>query len=426
VRAFDARTGALRWSWNPLPEGFDASQLAKPEGADYYLGTANVWSTMTVDPERDLIFAPTGNTAPDYYGGRRAGSDFYSSSIVALRGSTGEVVWHFQTVHHDVWDYDVSAQPTLVDIVRAGAVVPAVVQATKMGFVFVLNRETGEPLFEVEERPVPQDGVTGEVLSPTQPFPVKPPPLVPTRVSEDDAWGITPWDRGGCRDRIAKLRNDGIFTPPSLEGTLMVPGNAGGTNWGGVAVDPKRKILFANASHLPFVVSLFPAEEYAARRAAEPGVEISPQRGTPYGMRREMFMSALGLPCVKPPWGTLSAVDLERGEILWQVPLGTVRDIAPIPVPWKAGTPTIGGPLVTGGGLVFIGASLDHYLRAFDAATGEELWKGRLEAPGIASPMTYRARSGGKQFILIAAGGHGDSGSKLSDTLVAFALGGQP
>jgi quinoprotein glucose dehydrogenase len=421
VRAYDARSGALRWAWNPLPEGFD-NATPPPEGALYRTGTANVWSIMTVDEERDLVFAPTGNPSPDFYGGQRNGSDHYASSIVALRGTTGEVVWHFQTVHHDLWDYDVSSQPTLVDLPREGSTLPAVVQATKMGHLFVLHRETGEPLFPVEERPVPQGGVKGEKLSPTQPFPVKPPPLIPASLSEDDAWGLTFWDEGWCRERMRAFRNEGIFTPPSLQGTLLVPGNAGGSNWGSVAVDPVRSVLIANVSHLPFVVSLFPAEEYERRRAAEPGVEISPQRGTPYGMRREIFLSPLGLPCVKPPWGMLTAVDLRRGEILWQVRLGTVRDIAPVPIPWKAGTPTLGGPLVTAGGLVFIGAAMDHYIRAFDIRTGEELWKGRLDAGAIATPMTYRARPGGKQYLVIAAGGHARSGVGLGDALVAYAL----
>jgi quinoprotein glucose dehydrogenase len=292
-----------------------------------------------------------------------------------------------------------------------------------MGHLFVLHRETGEPVFPVEERPVPQGGVPGETVSPTQPFPTKPPPLVPARVTEDDAWGLTPFDRGACRDRIAALRHDGIFTPPSLQGSLMVPGNAGGSNWGGVAVDPVRQVVIANVSHLPFVVSLFPAEEYAARRAAEPGVEISPQRGTPYGMRREAFLSGLGLPCVKPPWGLLTAIDLAKGEILWQRPHGSVRDLAPIPIPWTPGTPTLGGALVTAGGLVFIGATLDHYLRAYDVETGEELWRGRLEAPAFATPMTFRTEGPkGRQVVVVAAGGHARSGSKVSDTLVAFAL----
>jgi len=422
VRAYDARTGALRWSWNPLPETLDPVAGALPPGADYTLGTPNVWAPMSVDAERDLVFAPTGNSSPDFYGGHRGDADRYASSVVALRGSTGEVVWSFQTVHHDLWDYDVPAQPSLVDLRRDGRSVPAVIQTTKMGHVFVLERETGRPLFPVEERAVPGSGVPGETLSPTQPFPLVPPALVPSRVSEDDAWGLTPWDTAGCRERIRSLRNEGIFTPPSLQGSLIVPGAIGGSNWGGVAVDPRRNILIANATHAPFVVTLFPAEEYERRKRADPEAEIRRQRGTPYAVHRERLLSSLGLPCVKPPWGTLSAVDLGSGEILWQVPHGTVRDLTPIPIPWRSGTPTLGGPLVTGSGLVFIGAAMDHYLRAYDIETGDELWRGRLEASGIATPMTYRARAGGRQYVVIAAGGHSRGGMKLGDALVAFAL----
>ncbi len=424
VRAYDARSGALRWGWDPVPPEFDRQQAAGSSDAGYLLGTANVWAPMSVDEERDLLFVPTGNTSPDYYGGQRHGLDYYSSSVVALRASTGEVVWRFQTVHHDLWDFDVPAQPTLTSVSREGGrIIPALIQATKMGHLFVLHLETGEPLFAVEERPVPQAGVPGEALSPTQPFPVKPPPLVPHDLRPEDAWGITPWDRGRCRERLEALRFDGIFTPPSLEGTLMYPGNAGGSNWGGVAVDPERQLVFANVMDVPFAVTLFPAEHYERERAAHhPGVEISPQRGTPYAMRRELLLSPLGVPCSPPPWGTLAAVDLVSGDIKWQVTLGTVRDIAPIPIPIEWGTPNLGGPLATASGVVFIGAAMDNYLRAFDAGTGAELWKGRLPAGGQATPMTYRVRDGGRQFVVIAAGGHGRGGTKLGDSLVAFTL----
>jgi quinoprotein glucose dehydrogenase len=422
IRAYDARSGRLRWSWNPLPEGFEPEPGELPEGVDYALGTANAWAPLSVDEERDLVFVPTGNMSPDYYGGGRGDLDLYASAVVALRGSTGEVVWHFQTVHHDLWDFDVPAQPTLATLERDGAKIPAVIQATKMGHLFVLHRETGRPLFPVEERPVPQGGAAGEQLSPTQPFPSKPPPLVPQTLSPDEAWGITPWDRGRCRKQLEQLRFDGIFTPPTLGGTLMYPGNGGGSNWGGVAVDPVRGLVLANVMNMAWAVWLFPAEELERTRAEHPGKEVSPQEGTPYGMRREILLSPLGLPFNPPPWGWLVAVDLATGEFAWRVKLGTVRDLAPIPIPWKAGTPNLGGPLVTGGGLVFIGAAMDDYLRGFDVETGEELWRARLPAGGQATPMTYRARDGGRQFVVIAAGGHGRGGTKLGDSLMAFAL----
>jgi quinoprotein glucose dehydrogenase len=326
-------------------------------------------------------------------------------------------------VHHDLWDFDVPAQPTLTTIVRDGVEIPVVIQATKMGLLFMFHRETGEPIFEIEERPVPQSGVPGEQTSPTQPFPVKPPPLVPHDLSLEDAWGLTPFDKKACKEKLEALHFEGIYTPPQLKkGTLMYPGNAGGSNWGGVAVDPDRQLLIANVMDMAWVVSLLPIEEFEEARRANPGVEISPQRGTPYAMRREMLMSDWDLPCNPPPWGTLSAVDLGTGDIRWQVNLGTIRDLAPVPIPWKLGVPNLGGPLVTASGLIFIGATMDDYIRAFDTETGKELWKGRLPAGGQATPMTYRLSEGGKQYVVIAAGGHGRGGTTLGDAIVAFAL----
>jgi quinoprotein glucose dehydrogenase len=405
VRAYDVRSGELRWSQDLAPPGH-------PRPASGYVrGTPNVWAVMSVDEERDLIFVPTGNPAPDYYG----------SSVVALRGSTGEVVWHFQTVHHDLWDFDVPAQPTLATLEHGGERVPAVIQVTKMGLLFALHRETGAPLFPVIERPVPQNGAPGQTLSPTQPFPVKPPPLVPSSLAPDDAWGLTPWDRGSCRRRLEGLRFDGIYTPPSLEPTLMYPGNSGGANWGGIAFDPERQLAIVNVMDVPWVVQLVPREDYARERDANPGVEFGPQDGTPYGVRRQMLLSPLGVPCNPPPWGSLVAVDMRSGEIRWEVPFGTLRDLMPIPLPITIGVPSLGGPIATASGVIFIAAAMDNYLRAFDVETGEELWRARLPAGGQATPMTYRSRDG-RQFIVVAAGGHGRGGTKLGDHIVAFAL----
>jgi quinoprotein glucose dehydrogenase len=329
VRGYDARTGALRWRWDPIA-GLNA-------------GAANAWGPLSGDAERDLVFIPTGSASPDFYGGERPGDNRWANSVVALRASTGEFVWGFQTVHHDVWDYDVAAQPTL--FLWRGSV-PAVVQATKMGHLFVLDRETGKPLLPVEERPVPQGGVPGERLSPTQPFPVATPALAPQRAGPGDAWGITPFDRKGCREQLGALHAEGIFTPPSLQGTLAVPGNIGGTNWGGVSVDPSRGIIVVNQTNLPFALRLVPREKLKEDLAADPESELGRQEGAPYAMRRHPLLSAIRMPCVSPPWGTLAGVDASTGAVRWQRPLGTIRDLSPVPIPWNSGTPNIGGPSI--------------------------------------------------------------------------------
>lgn len=426
VRAFDARTGAMIWSFDPIPrDPGDPDVATWKDGSHLRTGAANAWSILSADPARDLVFVPTGSASPDYYGGARHGDNRRANSVIALRGATGAVVWSFQTTHHDLWDYDVPAQPVLVTLRRDGREIPAVVQATKQGLIFVLHRETGEPLFPVEERPVPQSDVPGEQSSPTQPFPVKPPPLVPHRLAAEDAWGITPWDRAKCRDVIAGLRNEGIYTPPSLRGSLIFPGIAGGSNWGSVAFDERSQRLYVNTSRTAFVARLIPRDQFDAQKAANTDftAEFSPQRGAPYGMTRRPLLSPFMVPCNPPPWGAIAAVDLAHGEILWESTLGTVRDLAPIPLPIKWGTPNLGGPLATAGGLVFIGAAMDDYLRAFDAESGAELWKGRLPAGGQSTPMTYRLTQDGRQFVVIAAGGHGKMSTRLGDSLVAFSLG---
>jgi quinoprotein glucose dehydrogenase len=417
VRAFDARSGELRWAWDPVPPGW-----ARGDGPGYTAGTANVWSIMSADPARGLIFVPTGNAAPDYFGGNRRGLDHYSSSVVALDAASGQVVWAYQTVHHDLWDYDVPAQPTLFRIEGVGGGGPAVAQITKMGHLFLLDRATGEPLYPVEERPVPQGGAPGETLSPTQPFPTHPPPLHPAALTPEDAWGFTPWDRANCAERIARYRSEGIFTPPSLQGTIEYPGNAGGPNWGGVSIDPESGVLYVNQMRVPAVVTLVPRAEYERLdpRSVEYPEQLDPMAGTPYGLRRSPLLSPLGAPCNPPPWGTLSAVDLRSGKVLWESTLGTTRDQAPFPLWLPLGAPNLGGSIVTAGGVVFIGATTDKFLRAFDASSGEELWRARLPYTANATPVTYRLREDGRQYVVVASGGHG--WSEPGDALVAFAL----
>jgi quinoprotein glucose dehydrogenase len=425
IRAFDVRTGAMSWAWNPLPPGRSDAEVAGT-GEPYVRATTNAWSVFSVDSRRGLVFIPTGNVQLDLFGGDRGGlengRDYYSSSVVALEAATGRVVWHFQTVHHDIWDYDVPAQPVLFDLPTGEGLVPALVQATKQGHLFVLNRETGKPLFPVEERPVPQSGaVPGEYLSPTQPFPVNDAFILrkPT-LTEADMWGFTPWDRGKCQEAFRRYRNEGVFTPPSLQGTLTYPNNLGVMNWGSVAIDPVRNLLLVNTSHVAAITTLIPRAE-ANERIAK-GEWLLAQAGTPYAASWIPLLSPWGAPCNRPPWGTLVAIDLKAGKRIWEVPLGTTRDLAPFPFWLKLGTPNIGGPLVTASGLTFIGATTDNYLRAFDTQNGEELWKGRLPAGPQSTPMTFRLRPDGKQFVVIAAGGHKLLGSKPGDYLVAYSL----
>jgi quinoprotein glucose dehydrogenase len=329
-------------------------------------------------------------------------------------------VWAFQIVHHDLWDYDTPAQPTLATLELEHGERDVVIQPTKQGFIFVLDRDTGLPVFPVEERPVPQSGIAGEALSPTQPYPAHIPALVPQRISPDDAFGLTPWDRAACRAALARARSEGLYTPPSEQGTIVFPMTGGGVNWGGISFDPVEQVLYANTSRAVHLLTLFPAARYRELKANYPDKEVSEQKGAPFGMIREVLVSPLGLPCNRPPWGALAAVDLRGGKVLWQATLGTTEEVAPLAIALATGTPTFGGSLVTASGLVFIGATMDKYLRAFDAKTGAELWQGRLPATGFATPMTYRWQ--GRQYVVIAAGGHGALGTQPGDSIVAFAL----
>ena len=376
VRAYDIRTGELIWYWDPIPPGKEA--VLDDDGNHLYQrGTANVWSIISTDPDLNMIYLPTGNASPDYYGGHRKGLDYYNSSVVALNADTGEVVWHFKTVYHDVWDYDVPSQPTFYDIEKDGKIIKALAQTTKMGLVFLLNRETGEPIFPVEERKVPQGSLEGENLSKTQPFPTKPLPLNPINFDPDEAYGFTFWDRGYCKRTAKKLRNEGLYTPPSLQGSIHYPSAIGGNNWGGPAIDHSRNVMVVNTMNLASLIVMIPRkdcnkslEELAINDTQARFTAIEQNEGIPYCNLRSMgFFSPLGVPCTKPPWGTLTAVDLNTGDHLWNVPLGTSKDIAPFPFWWIKGAPNMGGPTVTASGVTFIAATSDYYLRAFNTET---------------------------------------------------------
>ncbi len=420
VRAYDARTGASKWIFDPIPRSADEDNIDDWKGQSLPVeGHANVWAPMSVDEARGLVFLPTSSPSPDFYGGLRPGDNRYANSVVALNGETGAVVWSFQIVHHDVWDYDVPAQPGLYSVWRDGERHDVVAQVTKTGLVFVLDRDTGEPFLPIEERAVPQGGATGEVLSPTQPFPMLTPPVVPNTLSADDAFGVTLWDKNACVKAIKNSRAKGLYTPPSEQGTLLYPANSGGANWGSAAFDPARNLLVVNMSNIVHHVQLIPADEVAEVEKVFHDSEVSPQKGAPFGMKREVFLSPLGLPCNTPPWGVIAGVDLSTGEIVWRKTLGTVEELAG-GLKIKLGTPNAGGPIITAGGLVFIGAAMDNYLRAFDVETGEEIWKGELPASAQATPMTYEWND--RQFVVIYAGGQSRMGTTLGDSIIAFAL----
>jgi quinoprotein glucose dehydrogenase len=417
VRAYDAVTGKEMWRWDPLE-----SDTARKSGA------ANAWSVISVDEERNLVFIPTGCSSPDYYGGNRLGDNLYANSIVALNASTGKMVWHFQVVHHDIWDYDIASQPMLIDIIRDSRKIPAVAVGTKMGHIFVLDRATGQPLFPVEERDVPVSDIKGEQSSRTQPFPVLPRPLGLQKVSVDDAWGPTSELKKQAEEKIRRYINKGTFTPASLQGTLVTPGNVGGIHWGGMCFDPGKQVLYTNINWLASIIRLIPREDLDADNKKNDKKsmrsETGMQTGTPYVMKRDYLFEIVDnnnwFVQTTPPWGTLNAIDLSTGKDKWQVPVGFMMDTTKYPEAKKWGSLNFGGAIVTAGNLVFVAATRDSYFRAFHAETGELLWESLLPAGGQATPMTYAAN--GKQYVVIAAGGHGKFLTKMGDYIVAYAL----
>lgn len=430
IRAFDAETGQFAWAWD-MDRPDDHGEPAP--GQTYSRGTANSWGPMSGDEALGLVFLPTGNATPDYWGAHRSpGSEKYSSAVVALNIETGQAAWVFQTSHHDVWDYDVSAQPTLVDLPVGGRTVPALIQATKRGQVFMLDRRTGKPIADVQERPVPQGAAQGDWLSPTQPFSTGMPSFDATIWTAASMWGLTPLDQMWCRIKFDEARYEGPMTPPGVKPSITYPSYLGGINWGGVSVDPERKLMIANYSRIANYTRLVPRDAKEAQ-GLEPskngGIHVGQpvaQIGTPFAVFTGAFLSPLNVPCTQPPFGKIAAVDLTTRKIVWEKPLGTGADSGPmgmaahLPIPM--GVPNSGGSLTTRSGLTFIAATQERAIRAFETATGKLLWRAPLPAGGHAAPMTYSSPKTGRQFVVIAAGGNAPLLSGAGDYVIAYAL----
>ncbi len=420
IRAYDVRSGRLVWNFDP---GNSQATEPLPSGETYVRSTPNSWTIATADEALGLVYIPTGNQTPDQWGvPRTPEAERFTDTLVALDLNTGQVRWEFQTVHHDLWDRDLPSQPTLVDIDGPQGKVPAIIQPTKRGDLYVLDRRTGEPIVPVEEVPVPQGTVEGDHTAPTQP--VSALSYAPDEpLYEKDMWGGTPLDQMMCRIQFRQLRYEGDFTPPSEQGSLIYPGNVGTFNWPSVAVDPSRQLLFGAPNYLAFVSQLVKRSEVdpdERRGGGETGLQ--PNLGAPYMVRLEPLLSVLGLPCQAPPWGFVTAVDLRSMKPVWMHKNGTSRDSAPLGIPLPVGTPALGGPIVTAGGVAFMSGTLDYYLRAYDMQNGKELWKGRLPAGGQATPMTYVSEKTGKQYVVQMAGGHGSFGTRIGDSVVVWRL----
>ncbi|WP_327211658.1 glucose/quinate/shikimate family membrane-bound PQQ-dependent dehydrogenase [Rhizobium ruizarguesonis] len=420
IRAFDINTGALVWNWdsgNP--------DVTTPITGDqtYTTNSPNSWSVFSVDEALGMVYIPLGNQVPDQIGINRSDNvEKFSSSIVALDIATGQMRWVRQTVHHDLWDMDVPAQPALIDLTKQdGTVVPALVGPTKQGDIYVLDRRSGEPIIPVKEIPAPGGAVSGDHTSPTQPLSDL--TFSPEPLQEKDMWGVSLFDQMACRIDFHRYHYEGRYTPPSLKGTIVYPGNFGTFNWGSVAVDPERQIMFGMPTYLSFTSRLVPAADIPPRGQDEKGSEQGLNRndGAPYGVFMGPFLGLLKIPCQAPPWGYVAGVDLRTGKIAYMHKNGTVRDMTPLPLPFKVGVPGIGGPMLTKGGVAFLGAAVDDYLRAYDVTNGRELWQARLPAGGQATPMTYTADDN-KQYVVMVAGGHGSVGTKPGDYVIAYTL----
>ncbi|HEX8446444.1 MAG TPA: membrane-bound PQQ-dependent dehydrogenase, glucose/quinate/shikimate family [Sphingomonas sp.] len=430
IRAFDVATGRLVWNFDPGNPDATAPIAA---GQHYVPSTPNSWSTAAADEALGMVYLPMGNGAIDQWGGARtSATERFSSAILALDIATGRVRWVYQTVHHDLWDMDVPAQPALVDLTIPGrGVTPALVQSTKTGNIFILDRRTGRAIHPVVERPVPGGPAPGDRVSRTQPFSTA--SFMPDRpIREADMWGATMFDQLLCRITYRSLRYDGPFTPPSLKGSLVFPGNFGVMDWGGMAIDPVRQVAFAHPNYMAFVDQLIPRND--ARQDGQGGPAgssdrggsaehgFNPNAGAPFAVALNPFLSKLGLPCQAPPWGYVAGMDLVTGKVVYRHKNGTTRDETPIPLPFKMGVPTLGGPMMTAGGVAFLSSTLDYYLRAYDVTTGQVIWRARLPAGAQATPMTYRSAVSGRQFVIVVAGGHGSLGTRLGDSIIAYAL----
>jgi quinoprotein glucose dehydrogenase len=420
VRAFDVHDGHLVWNWdagNP-----EATEPIAP-GATYTRNSPNVWSLFSVDEDLGMVYLPMGNQTPDQYAaGRTPTSEKYGAGIVALDIATGKVRWNYQFTHHDLWDMDIGGQPTLMDLQTADGMKPALLASTKQGSIYVLDRRDGTPIVPIREVPRPQGAVPGDLTAPTQPLSDL--NFAPSDLREKDMWGTTPLDQLWCRVRFRSLRYDGMFTPPSEQGSLVFPGNFGVFDWGGVSVDPARQLMLLNPSYMAFQSRLIAKEKLAQMelgpaKSETEGVKMA--KGIPYAIELKAFLSPLGIPCQAPPWGYVAGVDLRTGKTMWRHKNGTIVDSAPLPIPMPLGVPSMGGMVTTAGGVTFLSGTLDNYIRGYDVRTGRKLWEARLPAGGQATPMTYADRSG-RQYVLVSAGGHGSLGTKLGDWVVVYAL----